>query len=557
MLSTFLPLILLAYGTSELAGTAAFLPLTTAVCWLLLTWAWTCVLLPGALTRLRCEGRLPGFNEAQTGFSWLVTGWIILLHAVSDPAAWLVPGLYRTFPQAWPMFVSIVLYAGILWIVRVPFRAAWSRIFDPDQTPEEFFRARMTLPILFFPPMLLWMAIEDSWLGAMRLPGLSDLENFVMAPLFFVGLYLFSPNLFNWAWRATPMEPGPLRSAIVDLAARAETPIAGVRQWDTFREPIPNAAVAGLSHKYRFVYMTNYIMEIFDDRQVLAVVAHELGHLRLGHVWTYMIFSLDLVFLSLFAKIQLFLCLPWYAAQAETLNSVVDLVVFLAVFIVFFTALTRHSERQADRFAASLVGGDLFAGTLERLQEFVSPVPSRWPKWTLTHPEFGERTSVARSWNGPVERLVSSERRLRLGLLVLGIAACFAAWPGMSSVHRLAEMADAVSAGHIREAARLWNALPPELKTHPEAAAQRAALAFQSGDWAFVLRQAARASWGDGGPSPDGPISEIPHHAGPPEVALHFEIVQFLLELLDLGRVHGVSLFDKAFDHLQIPLGQR
>jgi len=556
MLSTFLPLILLAYGTSELAGTIAVLPLTAAVCWIFLTWAWARVLLPEALTRMRCEGRLAGFNETQTGFSWLVTGWIVLLHAVSDPAAWLCPALYRVLPQAWPMLLSIGLYAWILWAVRVPFRAAWSRMFDPEQTPEEFFRARMTLPILFFPPMVLWMAIEDSWLGAMSLPGLSDLENFVMAPLFFVALYLFSPNLFNWAWRATPMEAGPLRSSIIDLATRAETPIAGVRLWDTFREPIPNAAVAGLSSKYRFVYMTNYIMEIFDRRQILAVVAHELGHLRLGHVWTYMIFSLDLVFISLFAKIQLFLCLPWYASQAESLNSIVDLVVFLAIFVVFFTALTRHSEHQADRFAASLVGGDLFAGTLERLQEFVSPIPSRWPKWTLTHPEFGERTAAARSWNGSAERLISSERRMRLALLALGIAACFATWPGMSSVHRLSEIADAVGSGHIREAMRLWDALPTKLKGHPEAAAQRAALAFQSGDWAFVLRQAARASWGDVVPSPAEQISEIPHHARPPEVALHFEIVQFLLELLDLRRVHGVSLFDEAFDHLQIPLGQ-
>lgn len=557
MISTFLPLILLAYGTSELAGTIAFLPMTAAACWLLLTGAAVQVLLPEALSTMRREGRLPGFTEAQSGFSWIVTGWIVLLHAAAEPAAWLCPFLFRAFPQAWPMLLSIALYTWLVWAVRVPFRAAWSRIFDPDQTPEEFFRARMTLPILFFPPMVLWMMLEDSWMGTMRLPGLSDLENFIMAPLFFVGLYLLSPHLFNWAWRAMPLEAGPLRSSIIDLALRAETPIAGVKLWDTFREPIPNAAVAGLSSKYRFVYMTQYIIEIFDSRQILAVVAHELGHLRLGHVWTYMIFSLDLVFVSLLAKILLFLHLPWYAARADSLNSVVDLVGFLAIFVFCFTALTRHSEHQADRFAASMVGGDLFAGTLERLQEFVSPLPTRWPKWTLTHPGFAERTAAARAWTGTTDRLIRSERRLRLGLLFLGIVACAAAWPGMSAVHRLSEMTDAVTSGRMQEAARIWAALPPELRMHPEAATQRAALAFQSGDWSFVLRQAAFACWADGVSPAAEPLLEVPHHPGAPEIALHFEIMQFLLELLDLRRVHGVSLFNEAFDHLQIPLGQR
>ncbi|HNW34093.1 MAG TPA: M48 family metalloprotease [Candidatus Ozemobacteraceae bacterium] len=557
MISTFLPLILLAYGTSELAGTLALLPLTAAAIWMFVTFAvlWTGI--PDTLELMRSEGRLPGFQDAQGRFSWLVTAWIVFLHAAAAPAEWLCPPLNRAFPQAWPMLLSIGLFAWMFWATRIPFRSAWSRIFDPDQTPEEFFRARMTLPILFFPPMLLWMLAEDSWLGSMQLPGLSNLENFVMAPLFFVGLYLFSPRLFNWAWRAVPLVDGQLRSSIIALAARAETPIAGVRLWDTFREPIPNAAVAGLSPKYRFVYMTNYLIDIFDEKQLLAVVAHELGHLRLGHVWTYMIFSLDLVFISLLTKITLFLHLPWYAARAETLNSAIDLFGFFAIFLLCFTALTRHSEHQADRFAASMVGGDLFAGTLERLQEFISMPSSRWPKWTLTHPEFAERTAAARDWKGPAELLVKSERRLRMTLLLFGAVVCLAAWPGMSSVQRLADLDEAVQAGRTIDALNIWNALAPELRAHPEAAAHRAALAFQSGDWLFVLRQAARACWADGIPSTPEPPSEIPHHAGAPEIALHLQVMQFLLELLDLGRVHGVSLFNEVFDHLQIPLGQR
>jgi len=521
------------------------------------TWAAVTVVIPELLDRRRRAGRLPSFHEAQGRFGWIITGWIVFLHAVSAPASWLCPPLFRALPQAWPMLLSVGLYTLLIWTTRLPFRAAWSPIFDPDQTPEEFFRARMTMPILFFPPMLLWMLVEDSWLGTVRLPGLSDLENFIMAPVFFVGLYLFSPRLFNWAWRAVPMDQGHLRDEIVSLAARAETPIAGVRLWDTFREPIPNAAVAGLSRRYRFVYMTRYLIEIFTERQLLAVVAHELGHLRLGHVWSYMIFSLDLVFLSLLVKLQLFLHLPWYAIRAETLNSVIDLGGFLAVFVLCFTALTRHSEHQADRFAASLVGGTEFAGTLERLQEFLAPLPSRLPRWTLTHPDLADRAAEARAWQGTRNGLLATERRIRVILGVIGLTACLAAWPGMQSVRSLAGLADAVENGRRAEAASAWNALSPDLKAHPEAIARRAALALADRDWSLVLRLAALAWRADGIPPAADVPSEIPHHAGPPEVALHFEVVQFLLELLDLGRIHGVSLLDETLDHVQIPFGER
>ncbi|HEY9071400.1 MAG TPA: M48 family metalloprotease [Candidatus Ozemobacteraceae bacterium] len=515
------------------------------------------MLIPDMLERCRRDGRLPNFHEAQGWFGWVVTGWIVFLHAASAPASWLCPPLFHAFPQAWPMLLSIGLYTLLFWATRLPFRAAWSPIFDPDQTPEEFFRARMTMPILFFPPMLLWMLVEDSWLGTMRLPGLSDLENFVMAPIFFVGLYLFSPRLFNWAWRAVPLEEGRLSAEIVDLAARAETPIAGVRLWDTFREPIPNAAVAGLSRRYRFVYMTRYLMEIFTERQLLAVVAHELGHLRLGHVWSYMIFSLDLVFLSLLVKLQLFLHLPWYAIRVEALNSVIDLVGFLAIFVLCFTALTRHSEHQADRFAASLVGGNEFAGTLERLQEFLAPLPSRLPQWTLTHPDLGSRAAEARTWQGTCRDLLASERRIRVFLGVVGLIVSLAAWPGMQSVRALAVLSDAVENGSRAEAVAAWNALSPELKAHPEAIARRATLALADRDWSLVLRLAALAWRADGIPPAADVPSEVPHHAGPPEIALHLEVVQFLLELLDLRRIHGVSLLDETLDHVQIPFSER
>ncbi|RCK78892.1 MAG: Zn-dependent protease with chaperone function [Candidatus Ozemobacter sibiricus] len=556
MISAFLPLILLAYATVEAEGTLALLPCTFAVLWvwvtLLAVWVW----LPDWLEeRQGPDGPTVSFLTVQAVFQWGVVLWIIALQALSAPGRLLFPALARLLPQAWPMLVSTGLYVWLHWLSRGVFQRAFRLLLHPDQSPGEFFRARLTLPILFFPPMLLWMVVEDLWLGRASFSGISDLQTFVLAPLFFVGLYLLSPHLFNLAWRATPMADADLQAKIIALAERVETPISGVRVWDTFKEPIPNAAVAGLSARFRFVYITQYLLDLFPPREILAIIAHELGHLRLGHVWTYLFFSLDLVFLSLWLKLELFFRHPWLILRYESLESTVDLVVFLAVFLFLFTRLTRRSELEADRFAAAATDGAVFAGTLRVLQEFITP-PSTWtPRWLLTHPEFEERIEAALSYHDTVTPLVERARWMRGWLLAVGVALLALSWPSARQVMILARAASAIKAGEVASGLAALRSLRADVQEHPIVVELLGAAAARQGRWPLVGYFAALRAFENLGRL--GPPLEVFEHAAAPEVALHFQIVQFLLQALDLRRVHGVSLFDEILDHVQIALGQR
>ncbi|NLI77192.1 MAG: M48 family metalloprotease [Candidatus Riflebacteria bacterium] len=556
MISAFLPLILLAYATVEAEAAWMPAPWTVLVLWLWGSLVAVRVLLPDWLARRQtADGPSVSFLTTQSVFQWTVVGWVVLLQVTASPARLLAPGLTRALPQAWPMLVSTALFVWLHWLSRGVFLQAFRLLLHPDQTPAEFFRARLTLPILFFPPMLAWMVVEDLWLGGTSFPGISDLETFVLAPLFFVGLYLLAPHLFNWAWRAGPMGDADLRGRIVDLAARAETPISGVRVWDTFKEPVPNAAVAGLSARFRFVYITQYLLELFPPREILAIVAHELGHLRLGHVWTYLIFSLDLVFFSLWVKLELFFRQPWLVARYQSFESTLDLVVFLGVFLFLFTSLTRRSELEADRFSASFAGGEVFAGTLRTLQEFVSPPPAWTPRWLLTHPEFEDRIAAATGWRDGAAPLVARARRMRWFLAAVGVVLLALSWPAADRILVLARAAEEIEEGRTETAVAGLRGLPAMAQEHPQVVELLGRAAARQGRWPLALYYAAMREWENLGRV--GPPLEVFQHAAPPEVALHFQIVQFLLQSLDLGRVHGVSLFDEILDHVQVPFRQR
>jgi len=554
MISVFLPLLLLGFGTTEFEGAYVHLSATFGILWIWLTVTTLYWDFPRFLKSLTLHDRLPSFGNAQTIFQWITIVWIIAWQTFSSPGRLFWPRAYQYFPQSWPMFISICAYVFIFWAGRKAFRKEYGFLLDPDQTPNEFFRARMTMPILFFPPMLIWMIVEDALLSKTDLSGFSDLQAFILAPLFFLMLYLFSPYLFNWAWRAETMKDDSLRSRILDLAEKARTKISGVKVWETFKEPLPNAAVAGLSNRYRFVYITKYLLEIFSKDQILAVVGHELGHLRLGHVWTYLLFSLDLVFLSLLIKLELFIGYPNFAIVHESLDSAIDLVVFLGVFILFFTALTRNSERNADSFASSLVGGRIYADALQTLNEYIVQPSSKFPRWTLTHPDFQERIDASLSWKGNIAQLEKKAKLMRFGLIFLGIIFLLVAIPSGRVALQFGSASQALKTNHIENAKSLLITLPLDYQTHPQAMELWGKIAAAECRWLKTSLYAARITWGESLRSLSE--SEIFEHPGSPKIALYFQIMQFLLKPLDLGRVHGVSLFNEIFDCIQISFGQ-
>jgi STE24 endopeptidase len=132
-----------------------------------------------------------------------------------------------------------------------------------------------------------------------------------------------------------------------------------------------NAAFTGLGRAKR-VLLADTLLNEFSQDEIMAVVAHELGHFKLMHIWKGMAFGIVLTLLGLFVVARLHSTVA--DGQVAALVSLPWLFLFLSIY-GFVTgpvsnAYSRRHEYAADRFAVNLIGGGTtLASSLERLGE--------------------------------------------------------------------------------------------------------------------------------------------------------------------------------------------
>jgi heat shock protein HtpX len=184
---------------------------------------------------------------------------------------------------------------------------------------------------------------------------------------------------------------GPLRDRVYELAAAA-----GVRLGMLYVLPAARGRIANAFAVRRdVVVLTDYLLRHLTRREVDAILAHELVHLKKGHPHALGITAAVATVAVLVAGGSLAPGLLWP----------------LALFVSLLASVTvsRRFERQADLGAARLTGDPeaLIAalGALSRLNH----LPLDWGAWTgrlLTHPSTLRRArTVARAHDVPEARM--------------------------------------------------------------------------------------------------------------------------------------------------------
>ena len=202
-----------------------------------------------------------------------------------------------------------------------------------------------------------------------------------------------------------PMRDKELEAEILELADRvgveAERVFEVNKSEDTSRV---NAYVTGIAGTHRIVLWDTLLAEL-DDAEVLVVMAHELGHYVLGHVWTGILLGWLGSMLALFLVDRLG---RWTLARwggRWRVSSLAD-PASLPLILLLLTTLTlagspvalafsRHQERAADRFARELTHDpEACAGAFRKL--LVKNLSYPWPgpvyeALRASHPPIGER----------------------------------------------------------------------------------------------------------------------------------------------------------------------
>ncbi len=225
-------------------------------------------------------------------------------------------------------------------------------------------------------------------------------------------LTLFYSNLivplFN---KQTKLEEGELKTAIEEFAAKVDFPVRDIFVLDgSKRSTKANAYFTGLGTKKRIVLFDTLINDL-TSKEVVAVLAHEIGHYQKKHTLQAVILSIGqtgVVFylMSLFLKHALF-C---QALGVDTAVFHVGLVAFVLLYspISLLTGLlmhgwSRHNEYQADAFAAQYHDGDSLINALKKLSvnhlSNLTPHPA-YIFFHYSHPSLYQRMCAMRTLTG-------------------------------------------------------------------------------------------------------------------------------------------------------------
>ena len=493
MIVQFIHLIFLCYCCSEFAGYIAEMPILAATLWVTLSFLIVYLWLPNFTENRIKQGKVPAFFKTYNLFCFLIVAWICILFTFVNPLS-ILSGTFLEKSSSLTLFLAMILYLLFL----KPFMKSLYEMLKPilpeEETLEDFYRARLTVPIIFFPPVIIWLLLEDLGINeGMEL--MSEIKTLTIAPIFLLVLYLLSPRLFNWAWKTQDAD-FELVKRLKELSDKAETQIAGVKIWNTFKEPLPNAAVAGLISKFRFVYITDYLLDVFSEEQLEAVVGHELGHLRLGHVTIYLLYSINAILTAIFVKSFLVIYFPFFYIHS-TLSYWLEIIVFIPLFAISFTALARHCERQADIFSSIITKKESFISSMLSLKLLMGSKPKWFPSWLLTHPEAEERVdNVTKTNITQINSLVKSSKIMRFSLFIVVILLVLMIVNPLTTIFKLSDIYNASHSGNYQLVENLCCALPENLKEHPFVLEQKAISAFYSGDYALAIANSFKAYFG-------------------------------------------------------------
>ena len=184
--------------------------------------------------------------------------------------------------------------------------------------------------------------------------------------LFAVVLGRLAPILiFPLFYRFEPLaNDHPLKTRIEDLCRSVGLKVTGVYRFNLSKTTKKaNAAFTGLGRAKR-VLLADTLLDQFPEEEILAVVAHELGHFRLRHIWKGMALGMVLTFIGLFvvARIHFNLAGEEVAALATLPWLALLLSIYGFVTGPLANAYSRRHEFAADRYSVKLIDeGDSLA----------------------------------------------------------------------------------------------------------------------------------------------------------------------------------------------------
>lgn len=299
---------------------------------------------------------------------------------------WLqaIPGIGRITAIHGLLAVAIfVFYLATIWFFGHPVYGAAFRT-RLSRGSFVFSNVRLNVPILF--PWVFLSLVHDllyllPWPSAHRFLN-EPLGQMLFFALFLGMLMIFMPRLIQSWWGCEPFPPTGKAEALREFLREKSFRYRQMLKWPIFEGRMLTAGIMGLVPRFRYILITDSLMEILSVDELKAVVAHEMGHAKHRHLVFYLLFFLGFMVLS-FGLFDIFLYFlaahPFFMDLFQkgdgegtslfylflSLPVLVTMLIYFRYVMGFFM---RHFERQADLYSArSLKSPELIISSLEKI----------------------------------------------------------------------------------------------------------------------------------------------------------------------------------------------
>jgi STE24 endopeptidase len=343
------------------------------------------------------------FGMISSVFSFLLIIGMLFLYGFA-----FVDDVARSFTEH-PILMPL-LFFGILSvasdIISIPFE-----IYDTFVIEEKFGFNKTTLRTYIFDKLKGWLlsAIIGGGLFALFIWFYHAAGSYfwiwmwLVAAVFMIFMTMFYTTLivpiFN---KLTALPDGELRSAIEAYAKKEGFELTNIFVIDgSKRSSKANAYFSGLGPK-KTIVLYDTLIEKHSTEELVAVLAHEVGHYKKKHVFSGMIFSLLQMGVMLFL-LSLFINSPQLsmALGGEGASFHLGLLAFSLLYSplglllgIFMNVKSRKNEFEADDFAKNTFNGKALSDALKKLSadnlSNLTPHPA-YVFFYYSHPPLLER----------------------------------------------------------------------------------------------------------------------------------------------------------------------
>ncbi|MFB0533269.1 MAG: M48 family metallopeptidase, partial [Desulfatiglandales bacterium] len=231
---------------------------------------------------------------------------------------------------------------------------------------------KLNLPILF--PWVVLTVCYDliSFLAWPPLKGIFDREigQFIFLAFFLILLVVFLPPFIKYWWGCSTLPQTEKKENITNFLRKSGFRYRDILRWPILEGRMMTAGVMGLLPRFRYILVTDSLLNYLSEEELKAVMAHEMGHIRYRHIPFYILFLLgymaisfglfDVFFYAMAMHPSLFgLLSSQKELQAGIFYWLLSLPIILSIILYFRYVMgffMRNFERQADLYSAKLIG---------------------------------------------------------------------------------------------------------------------------------------------------------------------------------------------------------